>query len=97
LIDGHQTVVEFRNEADRRAADADFRALTEHAVRKYHGNEENAAEQLREIVMAEPRLQALAVSKYVIYIVENDPLIQKHLAKTHKRRVAAEKETVSKK
>ena len=88
---------EFRDEADRRAAEADFRALTEHLVKKYHGNEEDAAEALCELVMTDPRLQALAVSKYVTYVVETDPLIQKHLAKTHKRRVAAEKETVSKK
>ena len=85
---------EFRDE-DRRAAEADFRALTEHLVKKYHGNEEDAAEALCELVMTDPRLQALAVSKYVTYVVETDPLIQKHLAK--KRRGASEKKTVSKK
>ena len=66
---------EFRDEADRRAAEADFRALTEHLVKKYHGNEEDAAEALCELVMTDPRLQALAVSKYVTYVVETDPLI----------------------
>jgi hypothetical protein len=88
---------EFRDEADRRAAEADFRALTEHLVKKYHGNEEDAAEALCEIVMTDPRLQALAVSKYATYIVETDPLIQKHLAKRRRRTVAGEKKTVSKK
>jgi uncharacterized protein YbaA (DUF1428 family) len=87
---------EFRDEADRRAAEADFRAVTEHLVKKYHGNEEDAAEALCEIVMTDPRLQAL-VSKYVTYIVETDPLIQKHLAKRRRRTVAGEKKTVSKK
>ena len=88
---------EFRDEADRRAAEADFRALTARLVKKYHGNEEDAVEELREIVMRHPRLQALAVSKYVTYLVETDPLMQQHLAKRRRRRVAGENKTVSKK
>jgi hypothetical protein len=87
---------EFRDEADRRAAEADFRALTAHLVKKYHGNDEDAAEELREIVMTHPRLQALAVSKYVTYLVETDPLMQQHLAK-RRRRPGGQKKTVSKK
>ena len=88
---------EFRDEADRRGAEADFRALTGHLVKKYHGNEEDAAQELREIVMRHPRLQALAVSKYVTYLVETDPLMQQHLAKRRRRRVAGENKTVAKK